>query len=125
MFGAVAELCRELAVPAGLTLDLHLPEEHPPLPAAVEVAAYRIAQEAITNVVRHAHATSCRVAASVSEVALVLEVCDDGEGGAIPKAGIGLRSMRERAVEIGGRLEVCSPGRGTQVTLTLPLEVAS
>ena len=82
LFGAVAELGRELAVPSGLSLELALPEQQPALPAAVEVAAYRVAQEAITNVVRHASATSCRVAATVSDHHLVLEVQDDGRGGA-------------------------------------------
>lgn len=131
LFGAVAELGRELAVPSGLSLDLDLPVDHDPLPAAVEVAAYRVAQEAITNVVRHAEATSCRIAASVSPQVLVLEVRDDGRGGARPSAGLGLRSMRERADEIGGTVEIGSPnggppgrpfGRGTCVRLTLPLE---
>ncbi len=129
LFGAVAELGRELALTSGLALDLDLPEEHVRLPAAVEVAAYRVAQEAITNVVRHAHASSCRVAATVSDRALVLAVHDDGDGGAAPRGGIGLRSMHERAHAIGGTVEICSAGSrdsaapGTRVTLRLPLEV--
>ena len=89
LFGAVAELGRELAVPSGLSLELALPEQQPALPAAVEVAAYRVAQEAITNVVRHACATRCRVAATVSDHHLVLEVQDDGRGGAHMNGGIG------------------------------------
>ena len=54
LFGAVAELGLELADGSGLTVDLDLPADRPPLPAAVEVAAYRVTQEALTNVVRHA-----------------------------------------------------------------------
>lgn len=123
LFGAVAELGRELAVPSGLRLDLDLPGQHPALPAAVEVATYRVAQEAITNVVRHAAATSCAVSATVSDHKLVLEIRDDGCGGAGANGGIGLRSMRERADEIGGTLEVASAGRGTTIVLSLPLEV--
>ncbi len=122
LFVAVAELGRELAATSGLSLELDLPQQHAPLPAAVEVATYRVAQEAITNVVRHAHASSCRVAASVSDRTLVLVVHDDGDGGATPTSGIGLRSMRERADEIGGTVDVCSDGHGTRVTLTLPRE---
>lgn len=118
---AVAEVGRELAVPAELDLDLDLPSRPGELPAAVEVVGDRIAQEAITNVVRHARASSCRLAASVSSTSLVLVVADDGDGGARP--GVGLRSMREPAAEIGGSVEVSSPGRGTRVTLTLPLGV--
>ena len=123
LFGAVAELGRELVVPSGMRLDLDLPEQNPSLPAAIEVAAYRVAQEAITNVVRHADATSCRVSAAVSDHRLVLEVRDNGCGGAGANGGIGLRSMRERADEIGGTIEVVSADGGTKVTLSLPLEV--
>ena len=121
LFGAVAELGRELAVPAGLALDLDLPDQHPPLPAAVEVAAYRVTQEAITNIVRHAAAKSCGVSAAVSDHRLVLEVRDDGCGGAGVNGGLGLRSMRERAGEIGGTLDLASAPDGTRVTLSLPL----
>ena len=126
LFGAVAEIGRELAVPSGLRLDLDLPEQHPPLPAAAEVVAYRVVQEALTNVVKHAAATSCGVSAAVSDHRLVLEVRDDGCGGAGlnggVNGGIGLRSMRERADEIGGTLELVSTGHGTRVTLSLPLD---
>ena len=125
LFGAVAELGRELAVPSGLSLELALPEQYPALPAAVEVAAYRVAQEAITNVVRHASATKCRVAATVSDHSLVLEVQDDGRGGAGLNSGIGLRSMRDRADEIGGTVEIASAECGTKVTLSLPRELHS
>jgi signal transduction histidine kinase len=65
------------------------------------------------------------VAASFSDHTLVLEVCDDGRGGASPTSGVGLRSMRERADQIGGRLDVHATSPGTRVTLTLPLGAAS
>src|SRR5215204_3063314 len=105
--------------------SMDAPEELPPLPAAVEVACYRIAQEAITNVVRHAKAGRCEVRLSVEDAtgALRLEVIDDGAG--IPEervAGVGLSSMRERAEELGGTLEVePGPQGGTRVLARLPL----
>ena len=98
------------------------------LSAAVEVAAYRIAQEALTNVSRHAGARACAIWLAVDEDALRLEVRDDGRG--IPdaredpsvRAGVGLTSMRERAAELGGSLVVGSPpGGGTLVRASLPL----
>lgn len=96
------------------------------LPAAVEVAAYRIAQEALLNVRRHARATSALVTLD-RDGDLVLRVTDDGVGmapGAV--AGAGLRSMRERAAELGGTCVVRPrPGGGTIVTATLPLEDTS
>ncbi len=98
------------------------PEDVPPLPAAVEVAVYRIAQEAITNVVRHAHAKTCVVRLAVEED-VALEIVDDGVG--IPEersAGVGLYSMGERAPELGGSC-VIEPVRegGTRVAVRLPL----
>jgi signal transduction histidine kinase len=101
----------------------------PPLSAAVEVAAYRIAQEALTNVARHSGANTCTVSLAIDEPgALCLEVRDDGRG--IPdsqenssvRAGVGLTSMRERASELGGSLLVeALPGGGTRVRARLPL----
>jgi signal transduction histidine kinase len=96
----------------------------PPLPAAVEVAAYRIALEALTNVSRHAQASTCSVRIAVNG-ALEVEVADDGRGldRAAP-GGLGIVSMRERAEELGGQLELAVPpgGRGTVVRAELPLE---
>ena len=62
-----------------MNIVVHAPEQLPPLPAAVEVAAYRIAQEALTNVARHAHAHNCQVRLTLGE-ALQLEIADDGVG---------------------------------------------
>jgi signal transduction histidine kinase len=95
-----------------------------PIPAAVEVAAYRVAQEALTNVVRHAHARRAAVRARLDRAGLTLEVVDDGVGGARERpGGAGLVGMRERAEEVGGSLVVESPpGAGTTVTLHLPLD---
>ncbi len=92
------------------------------LPAAVEVAAYRIASEALTNVVRHAGAARCEVRLSVEGSALVVEVTDDGRGiGEDVTAGVGLLSLRERAEELGGRCEVtCPASGGTTVHAWLP-----
>ena len=106
----------------GLRVGVEAPEPLPPLPAAVEVAAYRIAQEALTNVVRHAGARSCAIRLSVGDDALDLEVADDGRG--LPAGrgrGVGLASMRERAEELGGSLELLDrPGGGTVVRAVLP-----
>jgi signal transduction histidine kinase len=98
------------------------PEDLPNLPAAVEVAVYRITQEALTNVARHARAQGCVVRLTVNED-VVLEIVDDGVG--IPAqrgAGVGLSSMQERASELGGSCIVQSvPKGGTQVLVRLSL----
>ncbi len=106
----------------GLNVSVEAPEHLPPLPAAVEVAAYRITQEALTNVVRHARARTCRIRISFGNE-LRLEINDDGiglpEG---PRAGVGLSSIRERAAELGGTCEVePAPASGTRVLTRLPL----
>jgi signal transduction histidine kinase len=109
-------------MPEGLRIEVTAPDSLPPLSAAVEVAAYRIAQEALNNVARHAHARNCTVHLSVQDE-LRLEISDDGVGlAAEGRAGVGLISMRERAAELGGRCvsEARSEG-GTRVLACLPL----
>jgi len=112
-YGAEEELLR---------VSVKAPEDLPHLPAAVEVAVYRIAQEALTNVARHAQARTCVVWLAVDED-VALEIIDDGVG--IPEArgaGVGLSSMRERASELGGSCVVeAAPESGTRVLVHLPL----
>ncbi|WP_205862866.1 histidine kinase [Planosporangium thailandense] len=98
----------------------------PPLPAATEVAAYRIAAEAVTNALRHSGCRACTLHLRTDGPWLVVEVRDDGRGvgdAAVP--GVGLQSIRERASEVGGRLELTdADGGGTTVRARLPLEIA-
>ncbi len=92
------------------------------LPAAVEVAAYFIVGEALTNVVRHASATAADVRLEATQDVLTVLVEDDGVG--FPEGaskGVGLVSMRERAVELGGGCAVTATGKGTRVRAELPL----
>jgi signal transduction histidine kinase len=91
------------------------------LPAAVEVAAFRIAQEGLTNAVRHANAERVEVVLSAAADALTVVVRDDGDGlpaSAVP--GVGLASMRDRAAELGGWCTVTPSATGTTVTAHLP-----
>jgi signal transduction histidine kinase len=109
-----------------LVVQVEMPEALPPLPAAVEVAAYHIGREALTNVVRHAGAQHCRLRLAVKDGEkghLHLGIEDDGPGlSGSERAGVGLRSMRERAAELGGTCTIeAEPGRGTRVTAELPL----
>lgn len=121
--GGVADVAGE----QGLVVTVFAPEDMPPLPAAVEVAAYRIADEALANVAKHAAARSCDVRLAIEDSRLVLQVLDDGRGIAPDRtAGVGLLSMRERAEELGGTLAVQSradgPGACIVVRLLLPEE---
>jgi signal transduction histidine kinase len=120
--GAVEQLADRLTAGTDLLVDVAIVGPLA-LPAAVEVAAYRVAQEALTNVVRHAGAQRACVRVRVDGGELVLEVTDDGTGTPAPRdGGVGLGSMRERAEELGGRLEVTGrPGRGTRVVARLPV----
>jgi len=105
----------------GTSVTVDGPLTMPDLPAAVEVAAYWIVQEALTNVKRHAEARSCTVRVETEPTLLRLEIADDGRGLAGGSIGIGLHTMRERAAEIGGTCEIgAGAGGGTLVTACLP-----
>ncbi len=95
----------------------------PQLPAAVEVAAFHVVQESLTNAVRHAEAGTVRVRLAGAAGALRAEVEDDGAGiAATATPGVGFASMRERVEELGGTLTVAErPGGGTRITALLPL----
>jgi signal transduction histidine kinase len=112
--------------PAGLRISVEDPEELSRLPAAVEVACYRIVQEALANVVRHAGASNCSIRIWPDEEAsvLVVEVEDDGRGiRDHDRMGVGLISMRERTEELGGTCTVRRlGGGGTLVTALLPFQ---
>ncbi len=108
--------------PSTLSVSVDAPDEIDQLPAAVEAAAYRIALEALTNAARHAGARTCTVSIRRNGV-LELEVLDDGRGLAPDRVpGVGLRSMHERAAELGGTFAI-SPGLagGTLVRARLPI----
>jgi signal transduction histidine kinase len=131
LVGAIREYVARLGTEAQahhvvLTVTVEAPEHLPALPAAVEVAAYRIVQEAVTNVLRHAHAQSCRVRFLVEE-ALQIEVSDDGTGFKDEhQVGVGLTSMRERAEELGGTFTIQKTAPcGMQITACLPLSHAA
>jgi signal transduction histidine kinase len=95
-----------------------------PLGEAIDIAVYRITQEALTNVTRHAEASAVRVRLSCTGDSLNLVVQDDGRGVDPERAsdGLGLLGARERAAALGGRLDVQSaPGAGMRIALRLPL----
>jgi two-component system, NarL family, sensor kinase len=131
LVGAIGQQMTRLQAGGGATTGAPIlwveadPVLLPELPAAVEVAAYRIAVEAVTNAVRHAQATRCRVRVEAGED-LSVEIEDDGRGirtDAVP--GVGLESIQARAEELGGswRLEPVAGG-GTRVLARLPLTIS-
>lgn len=121
---AVQNLAQDAAARAGLSLHLDLPNEPLELTPDVDQCVYRIAQEALENVVHHARATRVGVSLGLDHSLLRLTVSDDGLGfssaGAEGEDRYGIRGMEERARMVGGRLEVQTvPQQGTSVTLTL------
>jgi signal transduction histidine kinase len=119
--GALRELVGRYG--GGVSLRCEVPAD---LPAATEAAAYLIASEAVTNAMRHSGCEHCRVDVGPAAPWLVITVADDGHG--IPESaprGVGLTSMRDRAAEVGGLLEVTTTSHGTVVRTHLPLEVRS
>jgi signal transduction histidine kinase len=119
----VEALAAEVAK-AGVRVEVHIEGTPCELPAGLDLSAYRIVQEALTNVVRHAGPATARVAVRYSPGQVALEVVDDGRGpGAEDRGGHGLAGMRERAALYGGTLEAGPvPGGGFRVAATLPVE---
>jgi two-component system, NarL family, sensor kinase len=117
---------RAAALTGDVIFEVAGPDDLPPLPAAVEVAAYRIASEAMTNVARHAEASRARVAVSV-DGAFELTVTDNGRGtDRSTHRGVGWTSMRERAAELGGSCTITSRAEGGLVVrAVLPLREVS
>jgi signal transduction histidine kinase len=109
---------------------VHCSRETLPIPPALQLVAYRTAQEALTNVHKHAQARQVRIELSDHEGVLTLEVTDDGRGMDAHMLGkprsVGLKGLQERAHRAGGWLDVSSrPGRGTSVIMSVPLSPAS
>ncbi|MDQ0602698.1 PAS domain S-box-containing protein [Streptomyces canus] len=115
---ALRSLARRSAVP--VELDLKLPASR--LPEQLEVAAYYVTSECLTNAVKHAHARVVEVGAEIREDRLEMVIRDDGVGGAEPGRGSGLIGLIDRVEAIGGKLDVSSPpGEGTTLEVRLPL----
>jgi signal transduction histidine kinase len=113
---ALSGLVASCRVP--VSLDVRLPER---LPEAVEVAAYFVAAESLTNVQKHAEAATASLHARVQDARLVVEVTDDGRGGAAPVPGSGLDGLAARVAALDGRLLVTSsPGGPTVVRAEIP-----
>ena len=126
LFPALKHEAQRFQKRAGIVCHLELPSRQPVLPAQVATAVFRIFQETLTNVARHAEATEVRVTFREEGSLVILEVADNGRGMpedalGSPKA-LGLLSMKERAAVLGGDVQFQGgPGRGTTVTLRLPL----
>ncbi|GAA3208782.1 hypothetical protein GCM10010532_032210 [Dactylosporangium siamense] len=118
---ALKALARRSPVP--VEVDLHA---CPRMPPVVEVAAYHVVSEALTNAARHANASVVQVQAATRDLALHLSVRDDGVGGADPHRGTGLTALQDRVEALGGHLTITSPvGDGTQLLATIPTTSAA
>jgi GAF domain-containing protein len=114
---ALSALCRRSAVP--VELDLHAEQR---LPERVEVAAYYVVSEALTNTAKHAHASVVNVELDTPDAIMRLAIRDDGIGGADPGQGSGLLGLSDRIEALGGTLQVISPTNGTTLLVEVPLE---
>jgi two-component system, NarL family, sensor histidine kinase UhpB len=124
LVSALTELSRKIAEQSGLRIERRFADDLPPLSDEAELAVYRVAQESLTNVARHAQASHVELALERGAGSVVLRVVDDGRGlgdAAAANGHGGLRGMRERAVLVGGALAV-KRGRdgGVEVRLEVP-----
>jgi signal transduction histidine kinase len=127
--GLVAALTKQasaLSAQEGLVIEVDGPGERLPLGPEVEEQLYRLGQEALANVVKHARASSATIRIAAKDDTVLMEVSDDGRGfdpAAVGRDHFGLRSMRGRVADLGGRLEVSSaPGRGTVLRVEVPAQ---
>lgn len=126
LHGAVEEMVSHYRSSSGIDFEFHTEGDFSRLGNELAISAYRIVQEALSNIMKHANAGAAHVSLVLSDEdeALHIEVGDDGEGfdPAVASEGIGIIGMRERVFALGGTIEVRSrPGRGTTVAITLPL----
>ena len=122
--GGLGPALRTLARRAAIAVELDDSPRWPRLPEPVEVAAYYVCSEALTNATRHAHASVVSVAVEERDDCLHLSIRDDGVGGADPARGSGLIGLRDRAEALSGSIEVSSPpGEGTLILVQLPLRL--
>lgn len=127
LVNALISLCSRVATQSGLPVDRQLDGGLPPLNGETELVIYRVAQEALTNALRHARATRLALALTTDADNVVLTVRDDGAGmPALPlSGGRGLEGMRERALLVAGELRVASSSSGgTEIVLRVPLGTA-
>jgi signal transduction histidine kinase len=126
LVAALAKQAAALSAREGLVIEVDGPDGRLPLEPEVEEQLYRLGQEALANVVKHARASSAAVRIAAKDDAVRMEVSDDGRGfdpGAVGPDHFGLRSMRGRVADLGGRLEVTSaPGRGTVLRVQVPAQ---
>jgi two-component system, NarL family, sensor histidine kinase UhpB len=125
LVNALIALCTRIGAQNGPRVKRELQGTLPPLSTEVELVLYRIAQESLTNALRHADARSATVSLEADADAVTLSVADDGKGLPVelPRDTAGIAGMRERALLVGGRLTIDSrPGEGTEVRLTIPLD---
>jgi len=125
LVNALIALCSRIDAQNGPRVRRELQGRLPALPVDVELVVYRIAQESLTNALRHAGARSATVSLTADAETLTLRVADDGKGmpDRLPRGTAGIAGMRERALLVGGRLQIQSrPGQGTEVRLTIPVE---
>jgi signal transduction histidine kinase len=111
-----------MTLEAGVKIDVDWRGRQEPLPADIDLSAFRIIQEAVTNVVRHAGTDQCRVSIDQQDGYLSIEVTDSGRGGSVAGTGYGIAGMRERAALLGGGFSAGPrPGGGFRVAARLPL----
>lgn len=117
---ALSALCSEFSSTAGVGVTRDVDRTLPRLDPDIELVCYRVAQEGLTNIARHAGAHRVGLSLRVHGDSLVLRVSDDGRGG-VAEDGAGIRGMRERALLVNATLTIESPpGRGTEICLRIP-----